>query len=505
MTDKTSSIEASRFYNDDLAPAKERHWKAFDLFAMWTSDVHSIGGYTFAAGLFFLGLTGWQVLIALLIGIAIVFFGVNLIGVAGQRLGVPFPVLSRISFGIVGSNIPALIRGIAAIFWYGIQTYLASIALIALLLRFVPSLSSLTHGSILGLSPLGWMSFMALWLLQLAITQFGMELIRKFQDIAGPIVWLVMLGLAIGMVSAAHGHITMNLSPVSLHVGDGIIKFATAIALTVSYFSTLLLNFCDFSRFAPDKKSVIRGNFLGLPVNFTAFALLSVIVTGATITVFGKAITNPVLIVDKVSNTALLLVGSIMFIVATIGINIVANFVSPAYDLSNLWPKKISFRLGGFIAALASILILPWKIFASPATVNYFLGGLGAFLGPLFGIIIADYFILRHQQANVEELYYDGPESRYWYTKGFNPLAIAAFIPSAIVSALLAFIPSLSGIAPFDWFIGAGLGAGIYLLISKGSYTGSAKNSAPLKISDIDLTKDTNDASSILTSPKASN
>ncbi len=467
MIDGISSDNQSRYYNEDLAPPKERHWKSFDLFAMWMSDVHSIGGYTFAAGLFFLGLTGWQVLLALVIGIVIVFFGVNLVGIAGQRLGVPFPVLSRMSFGIVGSNIPALIRGVAAIFWYGIQTYLASIAVVALLLRLDSGLSTLAHGSILGLSPLGWISFMALWLLQLAITQFGMETIRKFQDFAGSIVWIVMIGLAVWMVSAAHGHITMNVSPITVHVGDGILKFATAIALTVSYFSTLLLNFCDFSRFAPDKRSVIKGNLLGLPVNFTAFALLSVIVTGATITVFGKAITNPVLIVDKVSNTGLLILGSLMFIVATIGINIVANFVSPAYDLSNMWPRKISFRMGGFIAALASVVILPWKIFASPAAVNYFLGGLGAFLGPLFGIIIVDYFIVRRQQAVVEELYQDGPRSRYWYSNGVNPLAVAAFVPAAIVSAVLAFVPSWSTIAAFDWFIGATMSAGIYLVISK--------------------------------------
>lgn len=490
MIDETLPNKDSRYFNDDLAPSKERHWRTFDLFAMWTSDVHSIGGYTFAAGLFFLGLTGWQVLLALLLGITIVFFGVNLIGVAGQKLGIPFPVLSRVSFGIVGSNIPALIRGTAAIFWYGIQTYLASIAVVALLLRLNPGLSSFTHGEILGLSPLGWMAFMALWLLQLAITQFGMESIRKFQDIAGPIIWLVMLGLAIWLVSAAHGHITMNVSPVSLPLGDGLLKFATAAALTVSYFSTLLLNFCDFSRFAPNKESVIKGNFLGLPVNFTAFALLSVIVTGATITIFGKAITNPVLIVDKVSNTGVLVVGSIMFIIATIGINIVANFVSPAYDLSNMWPKRISFRFGGLIAALISVVILPWKIFASPATINYFLGGLGAFLGPLFGIIISDYFILRRQHVNVEELYGDGPESRYWYSRGVNPLAVAAFVPSAIISAILAFVPSLSSIAPFDWFIGAGLGAGIYLMLSKRLSLGKNTNAPSITIVEPELSKD---------------
>ncbi len=114
--------------NDDLAPAKDRNWKTYSLFAMWMSDVHSIGGYTFAAGLFAFGLVGWQVLVALIIGIALVNVAINWMGYAGQRTGVPYPVLARASFGVFGANIPALVRAVIAVFWYGIQTWLASVA-----------------------------------------------------------------------------------------------------------------------------------------------------------------------------------------------------------------------------------------------------------------------------------------------------------------------------------------------------------------------------------------
>jgi len=381
-------VDASpRLINEDLAPSKERHWKFFDLFAMWMSDIHSIGGYTFAAGLFFLGLAGWQVLLALVAGIFLAFLGMNLTGIAGQKNGVPFPVLARISFGVFGANIPALIRAVIAIAWYGIQTYLASVAVVVLALRIFPSLEPLTKTDLLGLSYLGWVCFLIIWALQLLVLRRGMESIRHYQDLAGPLVWVVMLGMMVWLIIAAGGRINLNLPSKALDLGQSTLMFFTAVSLVVTYFSTLMLNFCDFSRFAPTRKAVIVANFFGLPVNFTAFSIVSVVVTAGTVTLFGKAIFDPVEIVARFPNTAFLILGAVLFIVATIGINIVANFVSPAYDIANVAPKYIDFKRGGLIAAVVSVVVMPWRIFASPVAVNYFLGGLGALLGPLFGII----------------------------------------------------------------------------------------------------------------------
>jgi NCS1 family nucleobase:cation symporter-1 len=436
---------------------------------MWMSDVHSIGGYTFAAGLFFLGLAAWQVLVALVVGILIAFLAVNLSGIAGQKLGVPYPVLSRISFGLFGANIPALTRAIIAIAWYGIQTYLASVAILVLVLRVFPSVanSSLYNSNLLGLSYLGWICFLIIWVLQLLVLSRGMETVRRYQDWAGPAVWVVMLAFMVWMLVLAGGKINLNLSSKALSSGQAVLMFCTAISLVVAYFSTLMLNFCDFSRFAPTRRSVIVGNLLGLPVNFTAFAVVSVLVTAGTITVFGKAITDPVLIVSRVPNTAVLVLGAVMFAVATIGINIVANFVSPAYDLANVAPKYINFQRGGLIAAVMSVVVMPWKIYANPFAVNYFLGGLGALLGPLFGIIFLDYFLIRRQEVDVDGLYREGASSPYWYQNGVNPRALAAFLPAAAISLIVALVPALGSAAPFSWFIGAGLGAGIYWVLSR--------------------------------------
>jgi nucleobase:cation symporter-1, NCS1 family len=466
--DRTTQIPGAspRLINEDLAPARQRTWRFFDLFAMWMSDVHSIGGYTFAAGLFFLGLAGWQVLAALIVGIVLAFLCMNLSGIAGQKLGVPYPVLARISFGVFGANLPALIRAVIAIAWYGIQTYLASVAVQVLALRIFPQLQPLTHGDLLGLSYLGWICFGAIWALQLLVLQRGMESVRHYQDLAGPLVWIVMLGLMAWMLVAAGGRINLNLPSKSLDIGRSALMFLTAGSLVVAYFSTLMLNFCDFSRFAPDRKTVIRANFFGLPVNFTAFSIVSVVVTAGTVAVYGKAIFDPVEIVARVPNTAILVLGAITFTVATIGINIVANFVSPAYDLANVLPRYINFRRGGLIAAVLSIVVMPWRLFASPLAVNYFLGGLGALLGPLFGIIFMDYFLLRRQRVRVEELYREGRGHAYWYVGGVNPRALIAFVPAAAVATAVALVPAFAGLAPFSWFVGAALGAGMYAAVA---------------------------------------
>ena len=456
---------SDRLYNADLAPPAERRWKTYSIFALWMNDVHNIGNYTFAAGLFAIGLGAIPSFFALLIGILIVFWGMNLMGRMGQKTGVPFPVMARISFGVHGAQIPALIRAVIAIAWYGIQTYLASIAVMVLALRIDPALLPMTQDSILGLSSLGWICFVGLWVVQLVILSFGMEIIRKFQDWAGPIVWIIMLVLAVWVMVLAGGQIAWN--PPNVLSGSAMWwEMLGAAGLTISTYGTLMLNFCDFSRFAPNTRSVIRGNFWGLPVNFTAFAMVSIIVTAGSYTLFGEIITDPAKIIAKVPNTFVLVVGAVMFAFATIGVNIVANFVSPAYDLANLAPKYINFRRGGIISAVLAVVVLPWNLYNSPTTVNYFLGGLGALLGPLFGVIIVDYWLLRRQKVNVPDLYSDAPDADYAYRRGINPRALIAFLPAAAIAIVLALAPTFEVLSAFSWVVGAVLAGVVYYLVA---------------------------------------
>ncbi|EOD59069.1 NCS1 family nucleobase:cation symporter-1 [Amycolatopsis vancoresmycina] len=459
---ETTTPPDPRLWNKDLAPAKDRRWKVYDIFALWMSDVHNLGNYTFAAGLFVLGLSAWQVFTALLFGFIVIYAGMNLMGRIGQRTGVPFPVVARISFGTFGANLPALIRAVIAIFWYGIQTYLASVAITLLVLAIDPGLKPLTEHGFLGLHALGWICFVALWAVQALILTRGMESVRKFQDWCGPAIWVVMIALAVWILAAGHWNISFTSSPKQLSTGEQIRQWFGAAGLILATYGTLMLNFCDFSRFAPDQKTVKRGNFWGLPINSTAFALLSVIVTAGSMQVFGEAITDPAELLAKVHNTPVLILGALTFAIATMGVNIVANFVSPAYDLANIWPKRITFTIGGMISAVAALCVLPWKLYSSPAVVNYFLGGLGAFLGPLFGIMIVDYYLIRRGKVDVAQLFVDGGS----YPR-VNPRALVTFFPTAALAAVIALVPYFAPAAPYSWFIGTASSALLYYAVSR--------------------------------------
>ena len=176
---------------------------------------------------------------------------------------------------------------------------------------------------------------------------------------------------------------------------------ANAAILIVAYFAALLLNFGDFARFAKTERAMKTGNFLGLPLNFFVFAIVTVIVTAGTVNVFGEAIMDPVAIVERIHNPFVVFLGSVTFIVATMGINIVANFVSPAYDIANLYPEKISFRTGGLITSILSVVVCPWIFVSSPEAITVFVGVFGSVLGPMYGIMVADYYLVKRQQVRL--------------------------------------------------------------------------------------------------------
>jgi len=470
-----------KLYNDDLAPvaARARHWGYFDIFAMWMSDVHSVGGYTFAASLFFLGLTGWQVLVSMAVGIMVVYFLMNLIGRLSQKYGVPYPVVARMSFGVMGANLAAIVRGVVGIVWYGVQTYFASKAVEVLVITLAPGAEVLRNGGMLGLSPLGWASFLFMWLFQLLIFLNGMETIRKFIDFCGPAVYVVMFALAIWIVSRS-GLSSLSLQLSQPVAGSSFGHMASATMLIVAYFAALLLNFGDFSRFAKNRRAMKLGNFLGLPINFMVFAMITVVVTSGTVKVFGEAIMDPVRIVERIGNPSIVILGSLTFIVATMGINIVANFVSPAYDIANLNPQRISFRTGGLITSILSVLVCPWLFVSSSQAITIFVSIFGAVLGPIFGIIVSDYYLVKRQQVVIEDLYTMSPSGSLHYQNGWNRAAVFALGTSGVVSIGLALLGSFGlivNVGDWGWLIGALLGGLIYLAAMRS--TGEGKFGRP--------------------------
>ena len=461
--------------NDDLAPAAERKWGAFSIFNVWTSDVHSLWGYYLAASLFLLCGSFTNFIIAIGLGSLVIFFLMNLVGYAGVKTGVPYPVLARASFGVFGANVPALVRAIVACFWYGAQTAAASGAIVALLTRSDAFKAFNANTHFLGHSGLEVICFLVVWALQLLIIRRGMETVRRFQDWAGPAVWVMMLILAIGLlvksggISLSHGipHDVLLAKTKDAGVpGDpGSTAALAAVAATwITYFAALYLNFCDFSRYAPDKATVRKGNLWGLPINLVLFSLVAGVTTLAAYTVYGEVLLHPEHISAKFDSWFFALLAALTFVVATLGINVVANFVSPAFDFSNVFPKSIDFRRGGYIAALIALCLYPFAPWEGSAAA--FVGGIGATMGPLFGVIMVDYYLLARSEVNVADLYREHGE--YRYQGGWNVVAFVAAGIGALFSSILpnftTLLPSWWGV--YGWFFGVAIAGAAYYVLS---------------------------------------
>ncbi len=462
-------------YNEDLAPAKERKWGAFSIFNVWTSDVHSLWGYYLAASLFLLCGSFVNFVVAIGLGSLIIFFLMNLVGYAGVKTGVPYPVLARASFGVWGANLPALVRAVVACFWYGAQTAAASGAIVALLTRTDSIMEFHKSTHFLGHSGLEVICFVIVWALQLLIIQNGMETVRRFQDWAGPAVWVAMLVLAVGLVIKAGGFsfdhgipqevLLAKTKDAGVTGAPGSFWALMAVGATwVTYFAALYLNFCDFSRYAPDKATVRKGNLWGLPINLVLFSLVAGVTTIAAFKVYGEVLLHPEQISAKFDSWFLALLAAVTFAVATLGINVVANFVSPAFDFSNVFPRKISFKKGGYIAAGIALVLYPFAPWEGNAA--SFVGAIGATMGPLLGIILVDYYLVAKGEIQVEALYDEN--GAYRYQGGWNVSALIAAAVGALFSSIL---PNFTNVLPpwwgvYGWFFGVAIGGLAYWLLS---------------------------------------
>jgi nucleobase:cation symporter-1, NCS1 family len=462
-------------YNEDLAPATERKWGAFSIFNVWTSDVHSLWGYYLAASLFLLCGSFLNFIVAIGLGSLVIFALMNLIGYAGVKTGVPYPVLARASFGVWGANVPALIRAVVACFWYGAQTAAASGAVVALLTRSDMFLQFHQSTHFLGHSGLEVICYLVVWALQLLIIQHGMETVRRFQDWAGPAVWVMMLILSIGLVVKAGGLTFTHNIPTDVLLAKtkdagvpgepGSFGALAAVAATwITYFAALYLNFCDFSRFAKDKDAVRTGNLWGLPINLILFTLVAGITTIAAFQVYGDVMLHPEQISAKFDNWFLALLAALTFAVATLGINVVANFVSPAFDFANVFPKLITFKRGGYIAALIALVLYPFAPWESNAAT--FVNGIGATMGPLLGVILVDYYLIAKGALNVDALYLENGE--YRYQGGFN---VIAFIAAGLGAMFSSILPNFSSVLPswwgvYGWFFGVAIAGATYYALT---------------------------------------
>ena len=460
-------------HNADLAPlpSDKRGWGAFEIFNVWNNDIQSLFGYTLAASLFLsYGLNGWAVFAAIVIAGAIVMWLVNLTGRPSVRYGVPYPVIARAAMGVQGAKFPALVRGIVAIFWYGVQTYFASTA-VALLLNALLGLEG--GAEFLGMTAVGWLSYLIVCVFQVALFMKGIDWIGRFLNWAGPFVYVVMIALMLVIWAKAGNAIFPALG--SIFEGraevDGpgpVMAFLAVIGTMIAYFAAVVINFGDFSRFVKSESAMKRGNFWGLPVSIAVFSFIALFVTAGTVVLFGEALTNPAEIVERVDNLALTVIAAVTFFAATVGINLVANFIPPAYDIANLAPERISAKAGGVITALIAFFIgALWVSLISKIGIAGFVDTLGALLAPLYGILVVDYYLVQRGELSVDDLFSNDPSGRYHYDAGWNRDAIIAFAVAAVFSTGTVWLPALAQLSGFGWIFGAALGGVLHLVLSR--------------------------------------
>ncbi|GAA09513.1 APC transporter NCS1 [Acetobacter tropicalis NBRC 101654] len=461
----------TRLINKDLAPTQTRTWAWSDYLFLWMSNVHSVAGYVTAGSLFAMGLPAMDVFLALLLAICVVQLGSNLVAQPSFVSGSPFPVVARMAFGVHGAIVPAFVRGAIAVGWYGIQTWLASNALLILALKIWPYLASWAEVQQLGfagLSTLGWATFMTVWLLQLLLFWRGMEAIRHFIDWAGPAIYIMMIALDGWLLWHAHGQIDFHVFDTAENGNftKRVLGVLNAVSLTVAYFSPIILNFGDFSRYGKSMQDIRVGNFWGLPVNFMGFSILTLVTILLTQPVFGRIILDPVETITQIDSLSIIVVGMATFLIATIGINISANFVSAAFDFSNLSPRILSWRKGGVIAAVGAILVTPWNLYTRPELIHFTLDVLGTFIAPLIGILLSDYYLVQKKMVDVQALYSDSPAARYWYRKGVNLRALFALIAGVGCGLIIIFTQHYMAFRNFSWIAGFCVGGISYTGLS---------------------------------------
>ncbi len=461
-------------YNEDLAPIpfSKRTWGWFEIFNVWANDVQSLFGYTLAASLFLsYGLNGWSVFAAILIAGFFVMWLVNLMGEPSVKYGIPFPVMARASMGVRGANFPAIVRAIVAIFWYGAQTYFASTA-VALLIHALVGDPGEGAAMFLGMTAIDWVAFLLVWVFQIWLFWNGIDWIARFLNWAGPFVYLVMIILAGVIWYKAGGGLLSEMGNIfqgtSDYEGSSFGAFMAVVGTMIAYFAAVVINYGDFSRFVRTEGEMKKGNLLGLPLNIAFFSLIALVVTAGTVAVFGESLTEPTDIIERVDSVALTIIAAVMFFAATVGINLVANFIPPAYDLANLMPSKINFRVGGLITSGFALIIGGlWVSTISQIGIFNFVNTLGAILAPVYGIMIIDYYMIKGGKLDLEKLFSADPSGEYYYDNGWNRTALLAFVVGGIFSVATVWVPALASLSGFAWVIGAALGAGVYWVLAR--------------------------------------
>lgn len=453
--------QKSWLWNKDLAaiPPENRTWNTYNYAALWVAMSVNIPTYMLASGMIAGGMDWKQAIFTVFLGNVLVLIPMLLNAHAGARYGIPFPVFARSAFGVLGSNVAAILRALVACGWFGIQTWIGGEAINAMIVALAPGWRNFALGV-----PVCFGFF---WLLNVLVILRGIKTIRFLQGISAP--FLLVIGLALLLWARAHagGFGPMLSTPSKFQTfGEFFRFFIPSLTGVVGFWATVALNIPDFTRYARSQRAQVMGQVLGLPTTMTFYSFVGVAVTSATVIMYGEAIWDPVIVLSKLGNPVAVVIAMIALLMATLNVNVAANVVSPANDFSNLYPRRISFKTGGLITCFLGVLMQPWKLLSSYG--NYIFGwlvGYSGLLGPIAGVLIADYFVVRKKILVVDDLYRRG--GIYEFTGGFNWRALGALAAGIAVALIGLVVPELRLLYDYAWFVGFGVSFLAHLALSR--------------------------------------
>jgi len=470
--------EPTSLCNADLAPtgAQQRTWCRYHYCSLWIGMVMCIPAYMLAASLVDSGMSAMQAVLTVLLANTIVLVPMLLIGHAGTKYGIPYAVLARASFGTRGARLPAFLRALVACGWFGIQTWFGGQLLHTLLTNLFGTNLNPAKLAVLGITPSELLCFVLFWLIQCWI--MGLESIRKLETWTAPLK-IIICFLLLGWVYRQTGGFNAEITHPSQFVagakkaGQFWAVFWPSLTAMVGFWATLALNIPDFTRFARSQRDQMLGQALGLPVPMGLLAMLSVLVTSATVILYGKAIWDPVQLAGRMSGSVVLIT-LLVLLIDTLSVNLAANLVGPAYDFSALYPEKISYRTGSYITAAIGLLMMPWKVLESTQGYIFtWLIGYSALLGPIAGILIVDYYWVRRTELDTSQLYQS--DGVYAYKGGWNRTALLAFVlgvapnmPGFLhaAGALPDTAELFKNIYTYAWFVGMAVSALLYSILT---------------------------------------
>lgn len=441
-------IRGSSLYNEDLAPVppSRRNWGVYNYASLWVGMSVCIPTYMLASGLIAGGMSWGQAIGTILLGNLIVLIPMLLNAHAGTQYGIPFPVLVRASFGVLGANVPAVLRALIGCGWFGIQTWIGGQAIHSMMQILWPPWAAFGAGP--------WVCFFFFWSLNILVILRGIETIKFLEGVGAPFMIAVGLLLLWWVTRKAGGFGPVLSTPSRFRTGAEFFRFfVPALTGMVGFWATVALNIPDFPRYARSQSAQMLGQVLGLPTAMTLYSFIGVAVTSASVVIFGEAIWDPVVLLGRFHQPFVAFVALVALLIATLTTNVAANVVSPSNDFSNLNPRRISFRTGGLITGVLGILLMPWKLLNDySAYIFGWLVGYSGLLGPIAGIMVVDYFLVRRRELVVQDLYLRGRS--YEYSGGVNYRAIGALASGAAVALLGLVVPPLRWLYDYAWFVG---------------------------------------------------